>query len=75
MEPHVRKFYQPAPITLEEYLDQVVRVHFAAETRACIAHATANAAVLRCSQASGFRPLREFMECGIPTLLLVREAS
>jgi aminoglycoside 6'-N-acetyltransferase len=149
MEPHVRKFYQPAPITLGEvaaeyapmigndtptichlavsagtpfayvqsyrnldypewaemidvrdgisvdlfiveptflhrgfgramlraYLDQVALAHFAAETRAYIAHATANASALRCSQAAGFRPLREFMEYGVPTLLLVREAG
>jgi aminoglycoside 6'-N-acetyltransferase len=147
MEPHVRRFYQPAPITLEEviaeygpmlgnrtptichlaasegtpfayvqsyrnldypewadlidvrdgisvdlfigepaflhrgfgravlraYLDQVALAHFATETRAYIAHATANAPALRCSQAAGFRPLREFLEDGVPTLLLVRE--
>ena len=60
---------------LRAYLNQVALAHFAAETRAYIAHATANASALRCSQAVGFRPLREFMECGVPTLLLVREAG
>jgi aminoglycoside 6'-N-acetyltransferase len=149
MEPHVRRFYQPAPITLEEvtaeyapmignatptichlavsngtpfayvqsyrnldypewaemidvrdgisvdlfigepvflhqgfgralleaYLKQIARPHFAPETRTYIAHATANASALRCSQAAGFRPLHEFMEDGVPTLLLMRETS
>jgi aminoglycoside 6'-N-acetyltransferase len=60
---------------LRAYLNQVALAHFAAETRAYIAHAMANAPALRCSQAAGFRPLREFMECGVPTLLLVREAG
>jgi aminoglycoside 6'-N-acetyltransferase len=55
------------------YLQQVAVPHFVGETRAYIAHATANATALRCSQAAGFRPLREFIEDGVPTLLLVRE--
>jgi aminoglycoside 6'-N-acetyltransferase len=55
------------------YLREVALMHFAGETRAYIAHARANTTALRCSQAAGFRPLREFMEDGIPTLLLVRE--
>jgi aminoglycoside 6'-N-acetyltransferase len=55
------------------YLQQVALAHFADEIRAYIAHACANAAALRCSQGAGFRPLREFMEDGVPTLLLVRE--
>jgi aminoglycoside 6'-N-acetyltransferase len=146
MAPHVRAFYQPAPITLEEvvaeyapmigertptichiasarepfayvqsyrnraypdwaelieaqdgisldlfigdpaflhrgfgraligaYLQQIAVPHFARETRAYIAHACANTKALRCSRAAGFWPLREFMEDGVPTLLLARE--
>ena len=148
MEPHVRKFYQPDPITLDEvtaeyapvigndtptichlavsqgapfayvqsyrnfdypewaemidvhdgisvdlfigdpaflhrgmgrallvaYLQEVALARFA-ETHAYIAHATANASALRCSQAAGFRPVREFLEHGVPTLLLKRDAG
>jgi RimJ/RimL family protein N-acetyltransferase len=58
---------------LREYLAQVALVHFVPETRAYIAHAVANAPALRCSQAAGFRPLREFLEDGVPTLLLMRQ--
>jgi aminoglycoside 6'-N-acetyltransferase len=54
------------------YLEQVAVPHFAGETRAYIAHACANTTALRCSQAAGFRPLREFTEEGVPTLLLAR---
>ena len=148
MAPHVRKFYQPAPITLAEvtaeyapmigertptichiacadepfayvqsyrnrdypdwaaligaqdgisldlfigepaflhrgfgraliiaYLQQIALPHFAGETRAYIAHACANTKALRCSEAAGFRPLREIMEDGVPTLLLAREMA
>jgi|SRR5579864_3344444 len=55
------------------YLREVARSHFAGETHAYIAHACANEKALRCSQAVGFQPLREFMEDGVPTLLLTRE--
>ena len=55
------------------YLQQIAVPHFAGETRTYIAHACANTTALRCSQAAGFRPLREFMEEGVPTLLLARE--
>jgi aminoglycoside 6'-N-acetyltransferase len=58
---------------LSAYLDQIALAHFAAEPRAYIAHATANAPALRCSQAAGFRPVREFIEEGVPTLLLARK--
>jgi aminoglycoside 6'-N-acetyltransferase len=61
-------------VLLVGYLKEVALAHFA-ETRAYIAHATANASALRCSQAAGFRPLREFVEDGVPTLLLMQEAS
>jgi aminoglycoside 6'-N-acetyltransferase len=57
------------------YLREVAVPHFVGETRAYIAHACANATALRCSQAAGFRPLREFMEDGVPTLLLAREVA
>ena len=60
---------------LDAYLTQVGFAHFRTETRAYIAHATANTTALRCSKAAGFRPLREFMEDGVPTLLLVRDAA
>jgi aminoglycoside 6'-N-acetyltransferase len=59
---------------LAEYLAQVALRYFA-ETRAYIVHAIANTTALRCSQAAGFRPLREFMEEGVPTLLLVRDPA
>jgi aminoglycoside 6'-N-acetyltransferase len=40
------------------------------EDTAYIAHETANLAALRCSRAVGFRPLREFVEDGVPMRLL-----
>ena len=61
-------------VLLVAYLKEVAFAYFA-ETRAYIAHATANASALRCSQAAGFRPVREFLEDGVPTLLLMREAG
>ena len=60
---------------LDAYLARVAFAHFRTETRAYIAHATANTMALRCSQAAGFRPLREFVEDGVPTLLLMRDAA
>jgi aminoglycoside 6'-N-acetyltransferase len=59
--------------TLAAYLEQIAHPHFA-ESRAYIAHAIGNAAALRCSQAVGFRPVREFIEEGVRTVLLVRDA-
>jgi aminoglycoside 6'-N-acetyltransferase len=55
------------------YLGELALTHFAGETRAYIAHACANEKALRCSQAAGFRPLREFTEDGVSTLLLARD--
>jgi aminoglycoside 6'-N-acetyltransferase len=60
---------------LDAYLTQVGFAHFRTETRAYIAHATANTTALRCSRAAGFRPLREFVEDGVRTLLLMRDAA
>jgi hypothetical protein len=59
---------------LVAYLQQLALPYFG-EARAYIAHATANATALRCSQAAGFRPLRAFLEDGVPTLLLMREGA
>jgi aminoglycoside 6'-N-acetyltransferase len=55
---------------LAAYLHDVALPYFA-EQRAYISHAAANTTALACSQAAGFRPLRAFMEDGVPTLLLV----
>jgi aminoglycoside 6'-N-acetyltransferase len=57
------------------YLREVALAHFAGETRAYIAPACANTTALRCSQSAGFRPLRELIEDGVPTLLLAREMT
>jgi aminoglycoside 6'-N-acetyltransferase len=60
-------------LMLHEYLQRIAFPHFGNETRAYIAHELANTAALRCSQAAGFKPLREFFEEGVKMLLLAIE--
>ena len=57
---------------LDGYLKRVALPLFPGETEAYIAHAMTNTAALRCSQAIGFRPLRQFVEDGKEMRLLVR---
>lgn len=57
------------------YLRQIAFPYFANETRAYIAHEPVNLAARRCSEAVGFRPVREFVEDGLPNILHVLERS
>ncbi|MES2340496.1 MAG: GNAT family N-acetyltransferase [Pseudomonadota bacterium] len=54
---------------LDAYARGLALPHFA-QTTAYIAHDLANTAALACSKAVGFKPVREFVEDGEPTLLL-----
>jgi aminoglycoside 6'-N-acetyltransferase len=58
---------------LSAYLRRIALPHFADEARVTTAHEPTNIAALRCSQAVGFRPLREFVEDGMPMLLHAME--
>ncbi len=60
-------------LMLSEYLPRIAFPYFVGEACAYIAHELANAAALRCSQAAGFRPFREFLEDGIKMLLLAKQ--
>jgi aminoglycoside 6'-N-acetyltransferase len=62
-------------LILGDSLQRIAFPNFAAEKRAYIAHESANTAALRCSQAVGFRPFREFTEDGVKMLLLTIERS
>jgi RimJ/RimL family protein N-acetyltransferase len=56
---------------LGAYVRQIAFPAYPGEARAYIGHELINTAALRCSQAVGFRPLREFREDGIAMMLLV----
>jgi aminoglycoside 6'-N-acetyltransferase len=58
---------------LGHYLERIAFPHYPAETRAYIAHERANLAARRCSEAVGFRPVREFLEDGFENVLLELE--
>jgi aminoglycoside 6'-N-acetyltransferase len=62
-------------LALREYVRRVAFPHHAGETRAYIGHALDNSRALKCSQAVGFRPLRQFVEDGVETMLLAVDRS
>lgn len=55
---------------LSAYLRQVAFPAHPGETRAYIGHEVTNTAALQCSQAVGFRPVRQFLEDGLEMMLL-----
>jgi aminoglycoside 6'-N-acetyltransferase len=60
---------------LRGYVDAVAFPLHPAERLCWIAHELENLPARRCSLAAGFTPVREFLEDGIPSILLVRPAS
>ncbi|MGH6852355.1 MAG: GNAT family N-acetyltransferase [Methylocella sp.] len=60
---------------LSGYLQRVAFPNYNREPRAYIAHEQVNTAALRCSQATGFRPIRAFLEDGVEMLLLTADRS
>ncbi|MGH6823676.1 MAG: GNAT family N-acetyltransferase [Methylocella sp.] len=60
---------------LSGYLRRIAFPYYNRETRAYIAHEQVNTAALGCSQATGFRPVRAFLEDGVEMLLLATDRS
>jgi aminoglycoside 6'-N-acetyltransferase len=58
---------------LRDYIDQIAFPLHGDETRCFICHDIENAPARACSRATGFRPLRDVLEAGIPSELLVLE--
>jgi aminoglycoside 6'-N-acetyltransferase len=57
------------------FLRRIAFPRYIGETRAYIAHERTNTTALRCSEAVGFRHLRDFREHGIETVLLAIERA
>ncbi|HEX3919145.1 MAG TPA: GNAT family N-acetyltransferase [Caulobacteraceae bacterium] len=57
------------------YVEQVAFPTYPSERLCWIAHELENLPARRCSAAAGFAPVREFVEDGHPSILMVRQAA
>ncbi len=62
-------------LLLSQFLDEVAFPLYSAEEACYIAHQTVNHRALRASQAAGFQFVREFLEEGLPNILLKKNRT
>jgi aminoglycoside 6'-N-acetyltransferase len=60
---------------LAAYLNQIVAVLYPDQARVYVCHTMANVRAIRCSHAVGFRHLRDVVEDGAPSVLMVFERA